>query len=149
MKKTGMIDVGGKEQTHRTARAAALVKMDKGIIRRIRQNGIPKGNVLENARLAGILAAKRTSEIIAMCHNIGLEQVSIGFVLKKNAVLIEAAVKATAKTGVEMEALLAVSASALTVYDMCKMFSRSIEIQDIYLLEKTGGKSGAYRRKNT
>lgn len=147
MKKTGMIDVGNKKETHRTAKAAALIRLDKEIVRKIRKNEIPKGDVLENARTAGILAAKRTAEIIPLCHNIGLEHINIGFSFRQDAVLIESTVKATAKTGVEMEALFSVSVSALTIYDMCKMFSKSIDITDIYLVEKSGGKSGIYRRK--
>jgi len=146
MKKFGMIDVGNKKETHRVAKAVALIRMGKEIIKKIKRNNIPKGNVLENARTAGILAAKRTPEIIPLCHNIGIEHVSIGFLFKENGILIEAMVKSTAKTGVEMEALFSVSVAALTIYDMCKMFSKSIEIKDIYLVEKTGGKSGTYRR---
>jgi cyclic pyranopterin phosphate synthase len=146
MKKTGMIDVSSKKETHRVAKAVALIRLDKEILEKIKRNNIPKGNVLENARTAGILAAKRTPEIIPLCHNIGIEHVSIGFLFKEDAILIESTVKSTAKTGVEMEALFSVSVSALTIYDMCKMFTKSIEIKDIYLVEKSGGKSGIYRR---
>ena len=146
MKKFGMIDVGNKKETHRVAKAVALIRLDKEILEKIKRNNIPKGNVLENARTAGILAAKRTPEIIPLCHNIGIEHVSIGFLFKEDAILIESTVKSTAKTGVEMEALFSVSVSALTIYDMCKMFTKSIEIKDIYLVEKSGGKSGIYRR---
>jgi cyclic pyranopterin phosphate synthase len=147
MKKSGMIDVGNKKETRRVAKAVALIRLDKEILEKIKGNNIPKGNVLENARTAGILAAKRTPEIIPLCHNIGIEQVSIGFIFKENAILIEATVKATAKTGVEMEALFSVSVAALTIYDMCKMFTKSIEIKDICLVEKSGGRSGTYRRE--
>lgn len=147
MKKSGMIDVGNKKETHRIAKATALIGLGKEIIGKIRRNGIPKGNVLENARIAGILAAKRTPEMIPLCHNVGIEHVSIGFIFKEDAILIESTVKATAKTGVEMEALFSASVAALTIYDMCKVFSKSIEIKDVYLVEKTGGKSGTYIRK--
>jgi len=147
IKKSGMIDVGNKKETHRVAKAVALIRLDKEIARKIRRNDIPKGDVLENARTAGILAAKRTQEIIPLCHNICLEHIHIGFSFREDAVLIESTVKATAKTGVEMEALFSVSVAALTIYDMCKMFSESIEIKDIYLVEKSGGKNGRYRRK--
>lgn len=142
----GMVDVGIKEKTHRIAKAQAFVKLDEQIIERIRHNKIPKGNVLETARTAGILAAKKTPELIPLCHNIEIEYAQTDFSFRKEGILIESTVKAHAKTGVEMEALAVCSVAALTVYDMCKMFSKSIEITDIYLLEKRGGKSGEYKR---
>lgn len=141
MKSTGMVDISGKKTTCREAIAQAFVELDKGIIEKIRSNRIPKGNVLENARIAGIFAAKRVSELIPLCHNINLECVKVDFKIEKNGVRIRALVKADYKTGVEMEALTAASVAALTIYDMCKMFSRSIKITDILLLKKTGGKS--------
>jgi len=141
-----MIDVGGKVRTARIARAGALVKMNQGLVRRIKENNIPKGNVLECARIAGILAAKKTSDLVPLCHNLELESVELNFKFEKNGIRIESLAKATAKTGVEMEAMVACSLAAITVYDMCKMFSKAIEIQDVYLLEKRGGKSGVYKR---
>lgn len=141
-----MIDVGKKPETKRIARARAFIRLDKQIIRRISNNDIPKGDVLEAARIAGILAAKDTASLIPLCHNIGLEYADVAFTFSGNGILIISTVKTTAKTGVEMEAMAACSIAALTIYDMCKMFSKAIEIQDIYLLEKRGGKSGVYKR---
>lgn len=142
-----MIDVGGKKETRRTARARAFIRLNREIVRRIRNNDIPKGNVLEYARVAGITAAKKTSDIIPLCHNIGLEYAGVELSVKEDGVLIESLVKSTGKTGVEMEALVCCSAAALTIYDMCKMFSKDMEIVRIFLLEKRGGKSGVYIRK--
>lgn len=141
-----MIDVGKKNKTKRLARARALVKMESGIIDKIKDNAIPKGNVLETARIAGILAAKKTSEIIPLCHNIELEYAGVTFLLEKDGIAVESLIRAYGKTGVEMEALAACCAAALTIYDMCKMFSHSIEIREIYLAEKRGGRSGVYKR---
>lgn len=141
-----MIDVGGKIKTERIARATASVKMDRKLLKRVKENDIPKGNVMEAARIAGILAAKKTPELIPLCHNIELEQVELNFKFVQDTVRIESVAKATAKTGVEMEAIVACSIAAITIYDMCKMFSKEIEIQDVYLLEKRGGKSGVYKR---
>lgn len=147
MKKTGMIDVGAKKKTKRQARAQALVKLNKEIIEKIKNEKMPKGNVLENARAAAILAAKRTSSLIPLCHNIELEYVGVDFLFQEDGILVKSLIKSTGKTGVEMEAMVACSVAALTIYDMCKMFSKSIEIQNVYLLEKRGGKSGTYLRK--
>lgn len=147
MKKTGMIDVGAKRKTKRQARAQAFVKLNKEIIERIKNQKMPKGNVLENARVAAILAAKRTSCFIPLCHNIELEYAGVDFLIKEDGILIKSLIKSTGKTGVEMEAMVACSVAALAIYDMCKMFSKSIEIKNIYLLEKRGGKSGTYIRK--
>ncbi|MCG2712318.1 MAG: cyclic pyranopterin monophosphate synthase MoaC [Candidatus Omnitrophica bacterium] len=143
----GMIDVGSKDITLRTAKATAFVKLDAKIIAKIRNNDMPKGNVLESARIAGILAAKKTPELIPLCHNIELNKVSVDFQLETEGIRIESIVKASAKTGVEMEAIVASFVAAITIYDMCKMFSKSIEITDVYLIEKLGGKSGVYKRK--
>jgi len=145
-KKPGMTDVGPKEKTERIARAHALVKLPKDIIEKVQNNDMPKGNVLEAARIAGIMAAKKTDELIPLCHNIEIEHAGLEFIFKEHGLLIESTVKATAKTGVEMEAMLACSMAALTVYDMCKMFTKAIEIADLCLLEKSGGKSGYYKR---
>lgn len=141
-----MIDISGKARTSRIARAGALVKMSQGLVRKIKENDIPKGNVLECARIAGILAAKKTADLVPLCHNIEIESVELNFKFEKNGIRIESLARATAKTGVEMEAIIACSLAAITIYDMCKMFSKVIEIQDIYLLEKRGGKSGVYER---
>lgn len=146
MKNVGMIDVGKKAKTKRTAKAQAFIAFNKEILRRIRTNGIPKGNVLETARVAGILAAKNTASLIPLCHNIELEHVNIAYEFKPGGILIHSVVQSTSKTGVEMEALVACFIAALTIYDMCKMFSKSIEISNVYLTEKRGGISGTYRR---
>ena len=144
-----MINVGGKKKTRRISVARVFVHLGKELAAKIKNNNIPKGNVLETARIAGIMAAKKTPEIIPFCHNVGIECVKIEFKLEAEGLLIESEVAATAKTGVEMEAMTACSAAALTVYDMCKMFSHLIEINGLYLLEKRGGKSGIYRRRIT
>ncbi len=142
-----MIDVGAKKKTKRVARAQAFVRLNQEIIRRIRDNDIPKGNVLEDARIAGIMAAKKTAGLIPLCHNIELEYAGVDFSLKNDGVLIKSLIKSTGKTGVEMEAMVSCSVAALTVYDMCKMFAKDLEITDVFLLEKKGGKSGTYIRK--
>ncbi len=143
-----MIDVGAKRKTKRIARAQAFIKLNKEIIRRIRDNDIPKGNALENARIAGIMAAKKTASLIPLCHNIELEYAGIDFSIKDSGVVIESLIKSTGKTGVEMEAMVSCSVAALTVYDMCKMFAKDLEITNVFLLEKRGGKSGVYVRSN-
>lgn len=143
----GMVDVGNKAKTVRTATARAFIKLNKELIKRIKNDDMPKGDVLENARIAGILAAKKTAELIPLCHNIDIEYVDVDFTFKADGITAEATVKATAKTGVEIEAMVGSSVAALTIYDMCKMFTKAIEITDIYLVEKKGGKSGVYRRE--
>jgi cyclic pyranopterin phosphate synthase len=147
-KKPGMIDVGRKKKTKRMAKARIFVRLSKELIKKIKHNTIPKGNVLETARIAGIMAAKKTDGLIPLCHNIEIEYANIEFVFKGKGLLIESEIKTTAKTGVEMEAMAGCSAAALTVYDMCKMFTKSIEITDFYLVEKRGGKSGIFKRKS-
>ena len=142
-----MIDVGAKKDTRRTARAQAYVKLNAKIVGLINAGKIPKGNVLECARVAGILAAKNTAGLIPLCHNLPLNFVGVEFDLQKDGVLIISEARCTGKTGVEMEALVAASAAALTIYDMCKMFAQDLEIGEIFLLEKRGGKSGVYLRK--
>jgi len=144
---TSMIDVGRKRVTQRKARARGLVKLRPGTIKRIRSGGIAKGDVLNTARLAGIMAAKRTSEVIPLCHQIALAHVALDLVPADDGVEITATVSARERTGVEMEALCAVSAAALTVYDMCKSIDRGAVISNIRLLEKSGGRSGRYIRK--
>lgn len=141
-----MIDVGSKKDTRRVARAQARIKLTPEIVALIKAGKLPKGNVLEAARFAGILAAKNTAGIIPLCHNLPLNYVGVDFRVEKAGVLITAEARCTGKTGVEMEALVAASTAALTIYDMCKMFAQDLEIGDIFLLEKKGGKSGHYKR---
>ncbi len=142
-----MVDVSGKTITHRRAVAAATVHMQPSTAEKIRDGAFGKGNVLEVARLAGIMAAKRTGELIPLCHPLPLESVEIEFEFaEEGALSIKAAVTVTAKTGVEMEALTAVSVAALTVYDMCKSVDREMSIAEIRLEAKSGGRSGDYRR---
>jgi cyclic pyranopterin monophosphate synthase len=143
-----MVDVSDKPVTGRTATARARVAMQAATLALIQSGGAKKGDVLGVARLAGIMAAKRTAELIPLCHPLPIAAISVD--LRPDpfgqAVEIEATVRTTAQTGVEMEALTAAAVAALTVYDMTKALDKSIEITDVYLLEKTGGKSGAYIR---
>ena len=143
-----MVDVGDKPVTARIARASGRVMMQPTTLARIQQRGMAKGDVLEVARLAGIMAAKRTGELIPLCHPLPLDAVSIDFSFPDDrTVQIGAEVRVTAKTGVEMEALTAVSLAALTIYDMCKSIDRGMSIQDVRLEEKAGGKSGHFVRE--
>lgn len=142
-----MIDVGNKKDTKRTARAQAYIKLTPEILRLVKAGKLPKGNVLEAARFAGILAAKNTAGIIPLCHNLPLNYAGVEFKIDRAGIIINTEARCTGKTGVEMEALVAASTAALTIYDMCKMFSQDLEIGDIFLLEKRGGKSGHYRRR--
>jgi len=141
-----MIDICGKNITSRTAIVEGAIYLKYSVIKLIKDKKIPKGDVLEAARLAGTLAAKRTPELIPFCHPIPIEFIDIRFFLKKDKVVITATVKARARTGVEMEALMAASMAALTVYDMCKPVDKDMVISDIRLIKKTGGKSGTYVR---
>lgn len=140
-----MVDVSAKPETKRTARAHAFVRIAPRVLKRLPEN--PKGNLLEIARIAGISAAKRASDLIPLCHPLMLTHVDIEMTIEKHGVRILATAATTAQTGVEMEALTAAAIAALTVYDMTKALDKSIEISDLYLLEKTGGKSGEYRRE--
>lgn len=142
-----MVDVSEKAATYRTARAAGRVWMNPETLEKVRQGGMAKGDVLAVAQVAGIMAAKRTWELIPMCHPLPLTSIDITFAFRENALDIQAQVKCSGETGVEMEALTAVSAAALTVYDMCKAVQRDMVIDQIRLLEKTGGKSGVFRRE--
>lgn len=144
-----MVDVSEKAETARTAVAAGEVRVSRETFELIRSGGIAKGDVLGTAQIGGIMGAKRTPEIIPMCHPLMLSGVDIGFALNedKPAVEITATVKCTGTTGVEMEALTAVSVAALTVYDMCKAVQKDMVIENIRLLKKTGGKSGTFERK--
>ena len=139
-----MVDVSGKPATRREAEASAFVAMKPAVLAALPKN--PKGDPLEVARLAGIMAAKRTAELIPMCHPLPLALVDVAVRLCENGVAITSKVATTAETGVEMEALVAASVSALTVYDMCKGVDKGIEIREIALERKTGGKSGEYKR---
>ena len=143
-----MVDVSAKPVTKRAAKASGRVLMKPQTLRRIVNKEIEKGDVLAVARVAGIMAAKRTGEIVPMCHPLTLDSVEIQFQPddRRSEVQIEARVKSTGKTGVEMEALMATAAAALTIYDMCKAVDRGMIISDIKLLKKSGGKSGTYIR---
>lgn len=144
-----MVDVGGKPVTHRIARAEGCVLMLPATLRLLQQKELAKGDVLEVARLAGIMATKRTADLIPLCHVLPLEHVSVQFSFpSENCVRTEVRVEATAKTGVEMEALTAVSVICLTIYDMCKAVDRAMEIGQIRLLEKSGGRSGHFVRES-
>ena len=144
-----MVDVSAKSATTRTAVAHGFVRMSRAVLRSVRRLDTPKGNPLEIARIAGIAAAKRTAEWIPLCHPLPLTHVDVATRLVQNGVEITSRVSATAQTGVEMEALVAVSAAALTIYDMCKTLDKGMEITDIYLVEKVGGKSGHYLRSRS
>ena len=137
-----MVDVSQKALTEREAVAKGLVVMKTETLSMIKDGKMPKGDVLATAQVAGIMAAKQTSLIIPMCHPLMLDEVRVEFSLSQQSVEITATVKCTGKTGVEMEALTAVTASALTIYDMCKMVERGITIENIRLIKKSGGKSG-------
>lgn len=147
-----MVDVGQKPVTARVARASGLVSLAPATLALVRQAGFSKGNVLEVARLAGIMAAKRTGELIPLCHPLALDGVTIDFSFPdatsqdEALIAIEATVKVTARTGVEMEALTAASVAALTIYDMCKSVDRGMTLGPFRLEEKSGGKSGEFRR---
>lgn len=145
-----MVDVGHKDKTKRTALAQALVKLNKETFELVKNQGIKKGDVLAVAQVAGIMAAKKTPELIPMCHPILISGVDIDFELNEEdfTIKILAKVTCTGETGVEMEALTAASAAGLTIYDMCKAVQRDIVISDVELLEKTGGKSKDYKKVN-
>ena len=140
-----MVDVSGKAETRRSARAHAFVKIAAKVLAKLPEN--PKGNPLEVARIAGIAAAKRTYELIPLCHPLMLTHVGVELAVEKKGVRITASAVTTGRTGVEMEALTAAAVAALTVYDMVKALDKRIEIQDLYLMEKTGGKSGDFKRR--
>ena len=142
--RAAMVDVSHKSPTLREAEAYAFVSMKLGVLRALPQN--PKGDPLEVARIAGIQAAKRTAELIPMCHPLPLSKVDVSCALKSAGVEIRTVVRTTAVTGVEMEALVAASVAALTVYDMCKALDKGIEIREVRLERKSGGKSGDYNR---
>jgi cyclic pyranopterin phosphate synthase len=145
-----MVDVTSKKATLRTATAQGVVIMQSDTLKKILEQTVKKGNVLETARIAGIMAAKKTSDLIPMCHPLSLTHISVDFFPETdaNAIRIEATVRLIGQTGVEMEALTAITVAALTIYDMCKSYDRAMEIADIHLLEKSGGKSGHYIRQS-
>jgi cyclic pyranopterin monophosphate synthase len=147
--KARMVDVSAKSQTKRKAEASAFVLLKPQVLKALPKN--PKGDPLEVARLAGIMAAKRTADLIPMCHPLPLSHVDVEMRLCENGVAITSKVSTTAQTGVEMEALMAATIAALTVYDMTKALDKGIEIREIVLERKSGGRSGAYHRtrKNT
>ncbi len=139
-----MVDVSRKPATARRARAHAFVRISPAVVQKLPKN--PKGNPLEIARIAGIQAAKRASELIPLCHPLMLTHVEVEVEVERDGVRIVSSAATTGQTGVEMEALAAAAVAALTIYDMTKALDKGIEIQDLYLLEKTGGKSGDFRR---
>jgi cyclic pyranopterin phosphate synthase len=144
-----MVDTSAKPETQREARASGRVRMEPDTVALIRNGALAKGDVLEVARLAGIMAAKRTAELIPLCHPLPITSAQIDFYFQgDNLVIIEAIVRVFGRTGVEMEALTAVSVAALTVYDMCKSVDRSMTIERVRLEEKSGGKSGHFTRSD-
>jgi len=145
-KNVKMIDVANKKVTKRTAIAEAFINLNTATKEKIYKDRVIKGDVISVAKTAGILAAKKTSDIIPLCHQIPLNSVEIEIINKSKGLLILSKCNSSSKTGVEMEALLSVSVTALTIYDMCKSIDKSIEIKEIRLLSKKGGKSGNYKR---
>jgi len=141
-----MVDVSGKDVTARTATASGRVLVSPEVIELLRGDGVPKGDALGVARVAGIMAAKRTPDLVPLCHPLAISGVTVDLVVEDDAVAITATVRTTDRTGVEMEALTAVSVAALTVIDMVKAVDKSAVITDVRVEEKTGGKSGTYRR---
>ncbi len=146
--RASMVDVGNKETTSREAVAEGSVYMAPATLSAIRDGAVPKGDVLASARIAGIMAAKRTPDLIPLCHPLPLTKISIDFEIDEpeNRVIITAAVRCKGRTGVEMEALTAVSVAALTIYDMAKALEKTMTIGDVQLLQKRGGKSGDWQR---
>jgi cyclic pyranopterin phosphate synthase len=144
-----MVNVGGKQVTERMAVATARVRMGKALTARIRSKTLPKGDVLGVARIAGIMAAKKTSELIPLCHALPLDRVEVDVTVGVGGALVRATVSTSGRTGVEMEALTAASVAALTLYDMCKSFDRGMVIERVQLEEKRGGASGTYVRRKT
>lgn len=144
-----MVDVTGKEQTERIAVAKGKIIMDLSTLEKILEGSVTKGNVLETARIAGVMAAKKTSDLIPMCHPLSLTFIQVDFFPDRQtgSIEIESTVRLIGRTGVEMEALTAVAVSALTIYDMCKSIDRGMTMTEIHLAEKSGGKSGHYLRQ--
>jgi cyclic pyranopterin phosphate synthase len=140
-----MVNVGGKAETARSATATGLIRMSPAALEAVREGSGPKGDVLAAARIAGIMAAKKTAELIPLCHPLALDAVTVDFAFEDGAVRATARASLTGRTGVEMEALTAASVALLTVYDMAKALDKGMTIDGVRLLEKTGGKSGAWR----
>jgi len=140
-----MVDVGGKAATQRVAIASGRIRMSAHALAAIRDGEVPKGDVIAAARIAGIMAAKKTAELIPLCHPLGLDAVTIDFAFEADGVRATATASITAKTGVEMEALTAVSVALLTVYDMAKAIDKAMVIEDVRLIKKRGGKSGDWK----
>ena len=140
-----MVDVGGKAETHRIAIAGGSIRMSDEALKAIREGDAPKGDVLGTARIAGIMAATRTGELIPLCHPLGLEAVTLDFTFEESAIRATASASLTGKTGVEMEAMVAVSTALLTIYDMAKAIDKGMVISEVRLLEKRGGKSGTWK----
>jgi cyclic pyranopterin phosphate synthase len=147
--KAKMVDVSAKQETEREARAFGRVHMSEDAYKIIRQGQGPKGDVFTVAKVAGIMGAKKTQELIPLCHPLPINYVDVGFTFKdeENSIELTSIVKVKGSTGVEMEAMTAVMVTALTIYDMCKAIDKSIELGPFFLLEKSGGKSGVFRRK--
>jgi len=145
--RASMVDVSAKQASVREAEASAFVEMSADVLRALPKN--PKGDPFEVARVAGILAAKRTAELIPMCHPIPLSKIDIEATVERRGIAIRSFARTTAVTGVEMEALVAASVAALTIYDMCKALDKAIVIREVVLLRKSGGKSGDYQRPTT
>ncbi len=145
-----MVDVGDKEETRRTAVAEGIIVMQSDTLARIMDDKVKKGNVLETARIAGIMAAKKTSDLVPMCHPLNITHAGIDFFFQPetHAVRIEATVSLTGRTGVEMEALTAVSVAGLTIYDMCKSYDKGMVLSTIRLISKSGGKTGSWQAAN-
>ena len=144
--RAAMVDVSAKPETERRAIAACRIAMQPGTLALIAGGTMPKGDVLAAARIAGIMAAKRTSDLIPLCHPLPLTQVSVSLELAHDAIEVRATVTTTGRTGVEMEALTAATVAALTIYDMCKAVDRGMCIDAVRVVEKSGGRSGAYRQ---
>jgi len=145
--RANMVDVSDKEVTQREARAEGFVRMQAATLAAIRDNSVTKGDVLATARIAGIQAAKRCADLIPLCHPLALNKVGVDLTLANNGVCITTVARVNGKTGVEMEALTAASVAALTLYDMCKAMDRGMQIENIRLLEKSGGRSGHWQRR--
>ncbi|MGN6498817.1 MAG: cyclic pyranopterin monophosphate synthase MoaC [Tsuneonella sp.] len=143
-----MVDVGGKPASARSATAEGRIRMAPATLAAVRERSGPKGDVIAAARIAGIMAAKRTGELIPLCHPLALETVSVDFAFEDNAIRVTARAALTGRTGVEMEALSAVSVALLTIYDMAKALEKGMTIEGVRLLEKTGGKSGTWRAQS-
>jgi len=144
-----MVDVGGKAETHRIAIASGRIRMNAQARAAIAAGSVAKGDVLATARIAGIMAAKRTGDLIPLCHPLGLESVAVHFALEHNGVTATATASLTGRTGVEMEAMTAVSIALLTIYDMAKAIDKGMVIESVRLIEKRGGKSGTWRAAPT